>query len=615
MRIEPAPRRSGCGALLDDMSAGAASRLYTAHVGTLSIMEAAAVPAVMDEMQRLLARGLHAVGVFSYELGAAMHGVQAPSAGHTLGRFLLFETYRSLQEAEVVDWLRSQGDGRTSGVANVRADVTQTQFEANVRRIQEYIAAGDTYQVNHTWRLEFDAYGNPADLYARLRRRQRVPYGAYITLPEGSTVLSRSPELFLRHTAGELRAKPMKGTAPACAGDAQNLEQARALAADPKNRAENVMIVDLMRNDLGRLARQGTVKVPALFEVERFGEVLQMTSTVQAQLRADSGLAQVFGALYPCGSITGAPKRRTMQIIQEMELSPRSIYTGGIGWFDPPAAGNPLGDFCLSVPIRTLVLDPARGNVRRGRMGVGSGIVADSDPAREWEECRLKAKFLTGLPHDFELVETLRASRAHGCVHLQRHLARLAASAAWFGIPVDTVALAAEMREATVILDAHEVYRLRVALQPLGSWSVHASVLPPLGSEVLAFVADAELDQRDVFLAHKTTVRAELDRGWKDAEARGGFDTLFFNRRSELAQGGRSNVFVKLRGRWYTPPVGSGALPGVMRAVLLADARFQAAERVISRQDLMDCEEIFLCSSLRGVMRARLRESARAASA
>lgn len=615
MRFEPAPRGSGCVALLDDMSAGAASRLYTAHVGTLSIMEAAAVPAVMDEVQRLLARGLHAVGVFSYELGAAMHGVQVPPAGHALGRFLLFDTYRSLQEAEVVDWLRSQGDGRPSGVAAVRTGVTQTQFEADVRRIQEYIAAGDTYQVNHTWRLDFDAYGNPADLYARLRRRQRVPYGAYITLPEGRTVLSRSPELFVRHTAGELRAKPMKGTAPACTDDAQNLEQARALAADPKNRAENVMIVDLMRNDLGRLARQGTVKVPALFEVERFGEVLQMTSTVQAQLRPDCGLAQIFGALYPCGSITGAPKRRTMQIIQELETSPRDIYTGGIGWFDPPAAGNTLGDFCLSVPIRTLVLEAAPGNVRHGRMGVGSGIVADSDPAGEWSECRLKAKFLTGLPHEFELFETLRATREHGCAYLQRHLSRLASSAAWFGIALDTVALAAELREAAAILDAREVYRLRVALQPSGTWSVHASVLPPLGNEVVALVADDELDERDVFLGHKTTVRAQLDRGWKDAEACDAFDALFFNRRGELAQGGRSNVFVKLQGHWYTPPVASGALPGIMRAVLLADARWQATERVISRHDLEDCEEIVLCSSLRGVMRASLREPARAASA
>lgn len=612
MRIEPAPRGSACVALLDDMSPGAASRLYTRHIGTLSLHDAAAAPALLDEVQRLLARGLHALGVFTYELGARMQGVGAHPIEQPLGRFLLFAECRALQDPQVQEWLQSRGTGAPAGIANVRAGVTQAQYESAVRRIQSYIAAGDTYQVNYTWPLEFDAYGDPADLYARLRRRQRVPYGAFIELPCGRTVLSLSPELFVRHSAGELTARPMKGTAPACADEAENARRARALANDAKNRAENVMIVDLMRNDLGRIAEPGSVKVPALFEVQRFGEVLQMTSTVRARIGASRRLTDVFAAIYPCGSITGAPKRRTMQVIRELETTPRGVYTGGIGWFDPPAAGRDLGDFCISVPIRTLVLQAQRGGVRAGCMGVGSGIVADSVPRAEWDECRLKAKFLTGLPHEFELFETLRATTEEGCAHLQRHLSRLAASAAYFGIPLDARQLAGDLREACSILDAGKAYRMRVALAPSGTWSIDASVLPPLPDRVRVFLAGDVLDPGDLFLAHKTTVRSRLDRGWKDAESRGGFDSLFFNARGELAQGGRSNVFVKLRGRWFTPPLASGALPGVMRAVMLADPRWAAAECVLTRDDLRAAEDMIVCNALRGAIRATLAQTERA---
>lgn len=609
MRVEPAPRASPCVALLDDMSAeGAHSRLYADHVGTLSLTDHAALPAMLDEVERLLARGLQAVGVFTYELGERLQSVSAEFATKPLAQFLLFEDCRILDEVQVLAWLRARGSAANAGVANVHADVTQAGFEAAVRRIQSYIAAGDTYQVNYTYRLHFDAYGEPAGLYARLRQRQRVPYGAFIVLPDGGSVLSLSPELFVRHAAGELIARPMKGTAAAGGDAAENLHKARALSEDPKNRAENVMIVDLLRNDLGRVAKIGSVRVPSLFQVDRFGDVLQMTSTVRAEVSAGCTLADTFTAIYPCGSITGAPKRRTMQIIAELEKSPRGIYTGAIGWFEAPGAGRALGDFCLSVPIRTLVLQPPRGGVRPGEMGVGAGIVADSDPQSEFEECRLKAKFLTGLAHEFELVETMHATREEGCRYLQRHLTRLADSAQYFGIPLDVPQLASFIRDSCSVLDGGKEYRLRIALRPAGPWSIQASLQAPLVEPVRVFISPHVLHAGDLFLRHKSTVRALLDAGWEDAESRGGFDSLLFNERGELAQGGRTNVFVKLDGRWYTPPVSSGALPGVMRSMLLADARWKATERVLTRADLRCCEEIVVCSSLRGAVRATLHE-------
>ncbi len=608
MPLEPAGHASRCVALLDDMGGvGTCSRLYSGHVGTLSVTDHVALPVVLGELERLLAQGLHAVGLFTYELGARMHSVPGEAGHQGLAQVLLFERCALLDEQEVVAWLQSRGSNDRAGIANVLEGITKAEFEQTIGRIQALIGAGDTYQVNYTFRIDFDAYGSPAALYARLRQRQRVPYGAFILQPDGSAVLSLSPELFVRHNAQGLEAKPMKGTARAGRNEAENEGFARTLAADPKNRAENVMIVDLLRNDLGRIAKTGSVSVPALFEVNRFGDVLQMTSTILAQPRDDCNLAELFDALYPCGSITGAPKRRTMQIIGEVESSPRGIYTGAIGWFGPMSgAGGKLPDFCLSVPIRTLVLQAPHHGVRAGRMGVGAGIVADSDPAAELEECRLKARFLTGLANDFELIETMRATREEGCRHLQQHLARLASSANYFNVPLDVHELASAVRESSAVLDPGKEYRVRVALLPDGQWNIHASTLQPIAKDVRVFLSDHVLDEDDVFLRHKSSVRPQLDAGWKQAEARGGFDCLFFNRRGELAQGGRTNVFVNLGGRWFTPPLESGALPGVMRSVLLGDPAWEAAERVLTRTDLLESKEIVLCNALRGALRADL---------
>jgi para-aminobenzoate synthetase/4-amino-4-deoxychorismate lyase len=479
-------------------------------------------------------------------------------------------------------------------------------------RIHDYIAAGDTYQVNYTYRLRFDAFGAPAALYARLRARQPVPYGALLTLPDGGALLSLSPELFVRHAQGELTARPMKGTAPAAPADQEeeNTRRAQALSQDPKNRAENLMIVDLLRNDIGRIADTGTVQVPALFEVKRYSSVLQMTSTVQARLRQDATLADIFQALYPCGSITGAPKRRTMEIIAELEPAPRGIYTGAIGWFDPPAPGSAhaVGDFCMSVPIRTLALQPpdALTGTRRGEMGVGAGIVHDSVAEEEYAECRLKARFLTGLTNDFELFETLHASRVDGCRQQARHLARLSASASYFGFAWDENAALATLNAACAERPDESPFRLRLALAHDGTFSVQSGVLAPLLATVRVMLAPEATESGDLFLRHKSSVRARYDAAWRAAEAQGCFDMLFFNQRGELTEGGRSNVFVKLDGRWHTPPLSCGLLPGVQRAAMLADPAWNAQESVITRAMLASAQQIVVCNALRGAMQAQL---------
>jgi len=609
-----------CYALLDDAAApGAGSRLYTELAGSLQCSDGQQWAALLGSLQTALRQGLHAVMVCSYELGAhLLHMPVREPAVHAppLAQVLLFRTCRHLTGDEVAQWLAQQAGAsdQPAGVAAIAANVSEAQFTAALNRIHDYIVAGDTYQVNYTYRLRFDAFGAPAALYARLRARQPVPYGALIQLPDGAAVLSLSPELFVRHAQGELTARPMKGTAPAAPGSEvqENARRAQALAADPKNRAENLMIVDLLRNDIGRIAVTGSVRVPALFEVQRYSSVLQMTSTVQARLRSDISLAELFLALYPCGSITGAPKRRTMEIIAELEPAPRGVYTGAIGWFEPLPAGSAqaIGDFCLSVPIRTLNLQPPADGVhdgmRCGEMGVGAGIVLDSAAADEFAECRLKARFLTGLGHDFELFETLHASRQHGCRHAERHLARLSQSAAYFGFAWDAQQASAALRAACDARDDDAPFRLRLALRQDGTVHVQSGALAPLPATVKVMLAPEPTNSGNLFLRHKSSVRTRYDAAWRAAEAQSCFDMLFFNERGELTEGGRSNVFVKFEGRWHTPPLSCGLLPGVQRAAMLADPAWNAQETVITRAMLAQAQQIVVCNALRGALTAEL---------
>ncbi len=583
------------------------SRLYTGYQATLHCEDANGMADMLADMQAAQQKGLHAVALFSYELGGCLHGIEA-HAGQPgpLAEILLFTDCRRLSAAQTDEWLQQQQDAipAEAGVANVRASVDEQRFNADIARIRDYIAAGDTYQVNYTYRLHFDAWGEPLSLYNKLRARQPVPYGALIRLPDERWVLSFSPELFVRHTQGKLLAQPMKGTAPAHDDAAENSRRAVQLANDEKNRAENLMIVDLLRNDLGRVAIAGSVQVPQLFAVGRFGQVLQMTSTITAQLRDDAHIADVVAALYPCGSITGAPKRRTMQIIRELESTPRGLYTGAIGWFDAAEPSRTVGDFCLSVPIRTLVLRAPQNGVRHGEMGVGAGIVYDSKAADEFAECRLKSAFLTGLDGGFSLFETIHADHENGCRHLDLHLRRLQNSAAYFNFTFDETTIRNALTEACAQLPPATPHRLRLDLFRDGAVRLQQGVLSALGATVKVFISPTPSASDDLFLRHKTSMRTAYDEAWKDAERRGGFDTLFFNERDELTEGGRSNVFVQLDGRWYTPPLAAGTLSGVMRSVLLADPAWAATERSITREELRRADAVMICNALRGAVRA-----------
>lgn len=602
-------------ALLDDAQADAAqSRLYYGLKQVVECRELSDWPGFIHTLETALRDRHYGVALLSYETGAQLQDI-APRDGAAVSRVAIFRHCLKLNSTQV-EQLLSEIPASVAGVADIRPNVDEATFSDAIKKIQTYIAAGDTYQVNYTYRLHFDVYGDPLALYRRLRERQPVPYGALIYMPEGDIVISMSPELFIRHQQGNLYAKPMKGTAAATGDMLRDQQLAAGLAADTKNRAENLMIVDLLRNDLGRIAETGSVQVPQLFEVQRFSSVLQMTSTIHARLRADLGLRDILNALFPCGSITGAPKRRTMEIIREIEPAARDVYTGAIGWFDPPQHTNIPGDFCLSVPIRTLQLrasDKDSGvssTLRKGVMGVGAGIVYDSRADEEFAECQLKAKFLTGLPAQFELFETMYATRELGCRHWPRHLQRLRRSAHYFGFIWNEENICRTVQEFCANLPPHTAYRLRLAINAQGQIAITSGVLAPLNKHPGVILAQQTTSSHDVFLRHKTSVRQRYDEAWKAAEAQGAFDMLFFNEQGYLTEGGRSNVLIQKDGVWLTPPLSDGVLPGVMRSVLLEEPEFQQQYRVreqsLTRADLDNASQIMLCNSLRGVFSAEL---------
>ncbi len=629
-------------ALLDDHDATAerpTSRLYSGFVREHRCVDAASLDAIWARVDADLRAGLHALVLADYEWGATLLDIASahpPSAGDAAPalRVLMFGELQRLSRTEADAWLDARDtDHAAAGVMHQQADTDLSTFTKAIERIHEAIRAGETYQVNHTYRLHAQSYGSPVALYRRLRARQPVAFGAFIELPaaadgQPSHILSCSPELFLRHEAGELTTRPMKGTAARADSPAADLDAAQRLALDPKARAENLMIVDLLRNDLGRIAQTGSVRVSGLFAVEPYASMFQMTSTVHAQVRPDVGFGDVLRAVFPCGSITGAPKHHTMALIAQLERSPRGLYCGAIGWIEAPQGDARLGRFCLSVAIRTLTLGAPHGGLRALRLGVGAGIVLDSRVDDEFEECALKARFVTGLDPGFELFETLRAS-AKGVAQLDRHLARLADSAQALGFAFDRAAalalikgclsgLSADADSASGVAGA--AHRLRLTLAHDGRLTLTHGALAALGVAAvnspheLAAASDAvglliaaqRLSDANPLAEHKTTLRRHYDDGVRAAEQVGAFDSLFFTEDGRLVEGGRTSVFVQLDGRWFTPCVADGALPGVCRGALLEDPAWQASERTLRLEDLLRAEALVVCNALRGVLPARL---------
>ncbi|QLH51640.1 MAG: aminodeoxychorismate synthase component I [Candidatus Accumulibacter cognatus] len=559
------------------------------------VLDTAADPVrVFDVVERTLAAGNWVALAADYALGASLEPILAkPPPGRTLLRAWVFEQAEWLDPPMVHTFLAEQVAGlpeyqRLAGIAELSPGVDAAKHAEQVRQIGHWIADGDCYQINLTFPLTFRIYGHPLALYTRLRERQPVRYGGYIGCGQ-EAILSFSPELFFERSGSRVVTRPMKGTAPRGGTPRADQEWRAALLSSAKERAENIMIVDLLRNDLGRLAQPGKVRVEALCEAEAYPTLWQMVSTVAADLPA-TPLIELFGSLFPCGSITGAPKIRAMQRIAELEESPRGLYTGALGWLAP------TGDCRFNVAIRTIEM----GTDQRARMGVGSGIVADADPASEYAECLLKGSFLTAFDPGFELFETLRLEDGEYS-WLPLHLDRLQASARGLGfacaLPTVSAVLAAEAAGRP-----RGVFRVRLTLAHDGSCRVTASpFMDEPGRQWKARLAAEALPDDDYLLRHKTTARIRYERALAVLTACPAvFDTIFLNTRGEVCEGARSNVFVERDGVLLTPPLHCGLLPGVLRRQLLESGR--AREQVLRLEDLRGASRLYLGNALRGLL-------------
>ncbi|MFO7767619.1 MAG: chorismate-binding protein, partial [bacterium] len=457
--------------------------------------------------------------------------------------------------------------------------------------VRSCISRGHTYQANLTFPLHADFEGDPYALFLRLARAQGSRHGFYLDTG-AHAICCATPELFLERRGGTLRARPMKGTAPRGRWPEEDTLRAEELRASKKERAENIMITDMVRNDIGRIAETGSVTAEPLWAAERYPTLWQMTSTVEGRSRAP--LPEVLAATFPCASITGAPKHRTMQIIRELEPGPRGVYTGAAGWYDPG------GDFSFGVTIRTAVVDRDRGRVR---FDVGSGVTWDSEPEREWEECLLKSRILEGERPGFRLLETLRWEPGEGFVRLEGHLARMAASAGYFDRPFDRQRVLAAVQAA--LPGASAPRRVRIMLDAAGRVEVESAPLDEVpGRPVEAGFARTPVDPADVFLFHKTTLRDTYQtalRSRPDCE-----EVLLWNRRGELTEASRANVVAEIGGRHVTPPREAGLLAGVLRAELLE--RGEIEEAPITVEEAGRADRLWLISSLRGRREVRLVE-------
>jgi len=579
--------------LHDTLDPDGENLLFTAPRDILIAHDAAGIRAALARLEAANAAGLHAAGYLAYEAGFAfeerlLSRLPASSAAPLLW-FGLYDAPERLTAAEVDRRLASIAGGSTGTALDIAPLLDETAYGRAFDQVKALIAAGDTYQVNLTFKAGFRLEGDPVALYRDLVRKQPVAYGALVNTGT-EWILSRSPELFISSRADTLRARPMKGTLKRGRTLAEDQTGRAALAADAKNRAENLMIVDLLRNDLGRIAEIGSVKVTDLFTVETYRTLHTMTSGISARRRPGVTTTDLLTNLFPCGSITGAPKLRAMEIIHAVESGPRGVYTGSIGHIAPN------GDLTLNVAIRTAVID-ADGN---GEIGIGGGIVADSVAGDEYREALLKMAFFTEPARPVTLIETLLWEHGAGYALLDRHLARLAASAAYFALPCDTTAIRA-------LLD-QQVYprarmRVRLTLDETGP-AVTAVNLPPSPEKFRFAIAPGRLDSQSLWLAHKTTNRAFYDEPRVAAHAALGVDeVVFLNERDELTEGSITNLFIERAGVLLTPALSSGLLPGTLRAELIATGR--AVEQVLTLADLQRADAIWLGNSVRGLISAQ----------
>jgi len=562
-------------------------RIYTQPREILIADDPESLESLLKQVDSHAAAGGEAAGYLAYEAGYALeprlHPL-LPNRPTTLAWFGLYDRCEVMNDNE---FMRV---GIEPALEGTRLTIGRDEYCQKVEEIRELIADGEIYQLNFTDRLRFDFPGHPWDLFAAICLEHPTPYAAFLNTGM-EQVLSHSPELFFRVQDDQIRVQPMKGTAPRGLTAEQDRLRAMELQQSEKERAENVMIVDLMRSDLGRICKTGSVQTKQLFEATRFPSLWQMTSTIEGELSPGWTFDSVIRALFPSGSVTGAPKIRAMEHIARLETARRGIYTGAIGFIAQGSAQ-------FNVAIRTAVL-----GAHEGVMGVGSGITYDSVPDREWDECAWKCGFLTRRAPRFKLFETILWRDEY--VLLESHVARIASSAEYFGFEFDRRELDAQLCETAGRFAPGVKWRVRICLDRNGQIEVVSSVLSE-ERHGRVMISDCRTSSDDRFLFHKTTHRQIYNQELERARTANCDDALFFNEQDELTEGAIHNVFLLRDSVWLTPAFPCGLLPGTYRAEFLAKHP-EARETILRRDDLLQADAIFLCNSLRGMYEVKLK--------
>lgn len=544
------------------------------------------VISAMEKIETYTNQGYYAGGYISYEAGEGFDNNLKTSDDFELP-LIMMGIYKQPLEKSIDE----QECPQTSELFDWEMSTSKKKYLKHVSTIKNSIAQGDTYQVNYTVRLHSNDVVCDHNLYEKLSKAQKANYCAHLQLGRYN-IVSASPELFFQLKNGKILTKPMKGTMKRGKTIEEDIRNKQLLSESIKDQAENLMIVDLLRNDISKIAKKGTVNVPKLFNIESYPTVFQMTSTVSAEIEENVGIIDIFKALFPCGSITGAPKQSTMQIIQELENSPREVYCGSIGYITPNQ------EALFNVAIRTALIDTEQNTMS---YGVGGGITWDSDPEAEYLEAWAKAEILKSLNEtNIELLETMKYENGHFFL-INNHLNRLNKSAEYFNFSISIKEIEQKLYEyAEENLNQKQAYRVRLLANKRGEIKINSTIIPVINEKTnYSFqLAASPINKKNPYYYHKTTFRKMYEKFQE--ELGNAFDILLWNDKEELTEFTMGNLVVKVEGEYWTPPIKSGLLAGTFRQQLIDEKKIK--ERIISKSELESVDEIWFINSVRGWM-------------
>ena len=584
------------------------SFLFYNPVQILSSTDHEEIPEILTAVESAVKNNKFAAGYISYEAGLLFEGIKTSKPGYEkLIHFGIFENPLIFNHIKGEFENSNNADSPINKnpikelsyeIKKIKFRINKSDYKKKIDLIKTHIKNGDVYQVNFTDKLSFDFHGSAVSLYQDLKKKQPVPYGAFIKTASDN-ILSLSPELFFRINDKTITTEPMKGTVKRGRTNSEDKEIINWLKNDLKNTAENLMIVDLLRNDFGKIAESGSIKVKKLFKVEKYPTLFQMTSTVEAKLKPQFNIVDIFKNIFPCGSITGAPKISAMKLIDTLEQDTRGIYTGAIGYISPD------GESVFNVAIRNLHLKK-----NKGIMGVGSGIVYDSIAKDEYNECILKTSFLTKPPIDFELIETILWDKSYFL--LEDHLKRLLESSKYFYFKINTDYIKNYLIKISKKFTANIKYKVRLLLKQDSQLNIESTLIQttPDNKNAEIYLSDIRTDSSNPFLFHKTTNRGIYNSVLKEAVSKGYEDAVFLNEKNQLTEGTIHNIFIFLNGKYYTPPVESGLLNGVYRQYMFKKMK-NVHEKILTIDDLSKAEKIFLTNSVKGIYEVSIKKHLR----